>query len=120
MLYLSHYFRRHRQAYYDLLQSIRDRGQWGSLAKFLPAWSIGGKRAGDRTARRILTLREGHRNLITDNLGYSPGNGHRVLEHLYERPIISVNEIRDLTGTTYAAANQLPLVPILGTCYTGS
>jgi hypothetical protein len=59
------------------------------------------------TARRILTLREGHRKLITDNLGYSAGNGHRVLEHLYERPIISVNEIRDLTGTTYPAANQL-------------
>jgi DNA-binding MarR family transcriptional regulator len=26
---------------------------------------------------------------------------------LYERPIMSVNQIRDLTGTTYPAANQL-------------
>ena len=59
------------------------------------------------TARQILTLREKHRNLITENLGYAAGNGHRVLEHLYERPIISVNEICELTGTSYPAANQL-------------
>jgi hypothetical protein len=67
----------------------------GSLAKFLPAWSSAAVSVqATETARRILTLREEHRNLITDNLGYSAGNGHRVLEHLYERPIISVNEIR--------------------------
>jgi hypothetical protein len=30
-----------------------------------------------------------------------------VLEHLHERPIVSVNRVRDLTGTSYPAANQL-------------
>jgi DNA-binding MarR family transcriptional regulator len=30
-----------------------------------------------------------------------------VLEHLYERPIVSINEVRDLIGFTYIAANQL-------------
>jgi DNA-binding MarR family transcriptional regulator len=30
-----------------------------------------------------------------------------VLERLYEHPIMSVNEVRDLIGTTYPAANQL-------------
>ncbi len=34
-------------------------------------------------------------------------NGHRVLEHLYEHPIISVNEVQGLMGTTYPAANDL-------------
>ena len=36
-----------------------------------------------------------------------PSNGHRVLEHLYERPIISVGDVQELTGTTYTAANNL-------------
>jgi len=40
-------------------------------------------------------------------LGYAAGNGHRVLERLFERPITSVNEVTALTGTTYTAANQL-------------
>jgi hypothetical protein len=59
------------------------------------------------TARRILDLREVHRRSITDSLGRAAGNGHRVLEHLYQHPIVSVNEIRRWIGTTYPAANDL-------------
>jgi len=107
VLYLSHYFKRHRQTYYDLLQSIRDKGAWEDwLAFFLRGVAEVSVQATD-TARRILSLREAHRNLITQNLGYSVGNGHRVLEQLYERPIISANDVRELTGTSYPAANGL-------------
>ena len=106
-LYLSHYFRRHRQTYYDLLQATRDKGAWEDwLVFFLRGVAEVSVEATD-TARRILILRETHRSLITENLGYAAGNGHRVLEHLFERPITSVNEVRGLTRTTYAAANQL-------------
>jgi Fic family protein len=36
VLYLSHYFKRHRTAYYDCLQAVPDRGDWeGWLAFFL-------------------------------------------------------------------------------------
>ena len=42
-----------------------------------------------------------------EHLGYSAGNGHRVLGYLFERPITSVNEVRGLTGATDPAANQL-------------
>jgi hypothetical protein len=35
------------------------------------------------------------------------GNGHRVLESLFDRPIVAVSEIKQKTGTTYAAANTL-------------
>jgi len=35
------------------------------------------------------------------------GNGHKVLEHLYERPILTVKDVQKIIGTTYAAANQL-------------
>ncbi len=30
-----------------------------------------------------------------------------MLEHLYEHPIVSVNEVQALIGTTYSAANSL-------------
>jgi DNA-binding MarR family transcriptional regulator len=54
-----------------------------------------------------LTLRENHRSTITEKFGRAAGNGHRVLEFLYEHPILSANEVRDLIGTTYPAANDL-------------
>lgn len=59
------------------------------------------------TARRILQLREQHRAAITQHLGRAAGNGHRVLESLFDRPIVGVKEVRELTGTTYATANAL-------------
>jgi Fic family protein len=107
VLYLSYYFKRHRQAYYDHLQAVRDAGDWeGWLAFFLRGIAEVSAQATE-TARRILDLREGHRTLITEHLGRAAGNGHRVLEHLYKRPIISVKEVRSITGTSNPAANLL-------------
>jgi len=107
VLYLSYFFRKHRSEYYERLQAVRDDGAWeGWLAFFLRGVAEVSGQAAD-TARRILALREQHRSLITDHLGRGAGNGHRVLEQLYVQPIVSVNAVRDLTGTTYPAANQL-------------
>jgi Fic family protein len=107
VLYLSHYFRQHRQAYYEHLQAVRDRGAWEEwLAFFLRGVSEVAVEAAE-TARRILQLREEHRAAITQRLGRAAGNGHKVLESLFDRPILSVNESRKMTGTSYAAANSL-------------
>jgi Fic family protein len=107
VLYLSYYFKRHRQAYYDHLQAVRDAGDWeGWLAFFLRGIAEVSAQATE-TARRILELRESHRALIAEHLGRAAGNGHRVLERLYERPIISVKEVRTITQTSNPAANQL-------------
>ncbi len=107
VLYLSHYFKRHRQAYYDRLQAIRDSGDWEGWIIFFLQGIVEVSRQATETARRILRMREAHRNAITEKLGYAAGNGHRVLETLYQRPILSVKEVEGITGTTYAAANQL-------------
>jgi Fic family protein len=107
VLYLSHYFKRHRQQYYERLQSVRDTGDFESwLAFFLRGVAEVSVEAAD-TARRILELREQHRRAITDNLGRAAGNGHRVLEQLFEQPIMSVGDVRTLLGTTFAGANQI-------------
>jgi len=107
VLYLSHYFRQHRQAYYDHLQAVRDHGAWEKwLAFFLRGVvEVAGEAA--HTARRILRLREDHRSAITSRLGRAAGNGHKVLESLFDRPIVMVSDVRELTGTTYPAANVL-------------
>lgn len=107
VLYLSHYFKKHRQEYYDQLQSVRDRGTWEDWLKFFLYGVVEVSKQATEMARRILTLRESHRLIITEQFGRAAGNGHRVLEHLYEHPIVSVNEVQELIGTTYQAANEL-------------
>lgn len=107
VLYLSHYFKQHRAEYYERLQAVRDDGAWEQwLAFFLRGVAEVATEAVE-TTRKILTLREEHRTLITDRLSRGAANGHRLLERLYDRPIISVNQVKDITGTTFAAANTL-------------
>lgn len=107
VLYLSHYFKRHRQTYYERLQAVRDAGAWEAWIEFFlrGVEEVSGQAA--ETARRILLLREQHRKSITDHFGRAAGNGHRVLEHLYEHPILSVSDVQTLIQTTYPAANDL-------------
>ena len=107
VLYLSYFFKKNRQRYYDLLQETRDSGDFeGWLAFFLQGVAEVSRQAAE-TARRILSLREEHRNRIAEGLGRAAGNGHRLLEHLFERPIVSVTDVERLLGITYPAANAL-------------
>jgi len=107
VLYLSHYFKQHRQTYYEHLQSVRECGAWEAWLRFFLQGVIDVAAEAAETARRILQLREQHRAQITEHLGRAAANGHRVLESLYDRPIIAVGDVQKLTGTTYAAANGL-------------
>lgn len=107
VLYLSYYFKKHRQQYYDHLQAIRDDGDWESwLAFFLQGVAEVSLEAAD-TAKKILVRREDHRRKINEHLGRTAGNGHKVLEQLYEKPIVSVDDVRAITGTTFQAANVI-------------
>jgi len=107
VLYLSHYFKRQRTTYYELLQSVRDEGDWEAWLKFfLRGMTEVSKEATD-TARAIVDLREEHRGLIVNEFGRAVGNALMVLEGLYSRPYISVNQIADLTGVSYPAASSL-------------
>jgi Fic family protein len=107
VLYLSHFFKQHRTEYYERLQTVRDHGDWEGWLAFFLRGVVAVSREATETARRILALRENHRAAVTTGLGRAAANGHRVLEHLYQRPIVSVAEVQSLTGITYPAANNI-------------
>jgi len=107
VLYLSWYFKRHRQQYYDLLQAVRETGDWEAWLRFFLLGVAEVSQEAAITARRIVELRESHRAIIVDRFGRVAANGLKVLESLYSRPLITVNDIANMTGTSFTAANQL-------------
>ncbi|MYC59433.1 MAG: Fic family protein [Gammaproteobacteria bacterium] len=107
VLYLSHYFKQHREDYYQRLQAVRDQGDWEGWLGFFVDGVLSVSREATETARKILALREEHRSLVTEKLGRAAGNGHRILEHLYQRPIVTVESIVQLLDITYTGANNL-------------
>jgi Fic family protein len=105
LLYLSHYLKQHRAEYYDRLTAIRTNGDWeGWLRFFLEGVRVVGDEAED-TAGRIVELREEVR-LDAREAGM-PATGLKLVDQLFERPIINVHLAKDLLGVTFAAANGI-------------
>lgn len=69
VLYLSHYFQRHRLLYYDLLQAVRDEGAWEPWLKFFLTGIAEVASEASETARKIVQLREEHRSKRIEDLG---------------------------------------------------
>lgn len=107
ILYLSIYFKRHRQEYYDRLQAIRDEGDWeGWLGFFLQGIAAVAEEA-TVTARRIVRLREVERTRIGRELGRRTRSGLQLLEALFRNPIVNVKRVQEITGLSQPAANAL-------------
>lgn len=107
VLYLSHYLKRYRAEYYDRLQAIRDHGDWEAWLEFFLRGIAEVSREAVRTAREILEMREEFRRRISDRLGRAAGNGHRIMDRLFDHPIITVGTVSKWLEISQAGANNL-------------
>jgi Fic family protein len=106
LLYLSYYLKAHRAQYYDRLMAIRHDGDWEGWLKFFLRGVYEVSQAATATARAILNLREGHRQLIAQKIGGS-ANGLRLLDFLFEQPLISVRLVGQHLQSSYVTASKL-------------
>jgi Fic family protein len=91
-LYLSLYFKRHRAAYYDRLNTVRVGGDWeGWLGFFLDGVADTAQQAVD-TAQRLLALLARDRARIAA-LGSRAGNVGLVFEQFARRVLLGVPQI---------------------------
>lgn len=89
LLYLSLFFKQHRQEYYDRLDAVRLKGDWlGWLRFFLEGVEQTAKQAADTTGN-ILALFDEDRAKVED-LGRKAGSAHRLLELLRRHPIMTI------------------------------
>jgi len=107
VLYLSHFFKRHRAEYYDRLQAVRDAGDWEGWLTFFLRGVAEVSREATGTAAAILRMREECRARITEDLGRAAANGHRIMERLFDHPIVAVATVREWLDVTPAGANNL-------------
>ena len=109
VLYLSHYFKRRRPEYYAHLQDVRDTGSWESwLAFHLDGIADVADKA-IRDARAILELRETDRLTIARELSHQSGIGYRLLDNLFERPVVTVRAVMGMLEVSYDVSRRLIL-----------
>jgi len=95
--YLSLYFKSHRSRYYELLQGVRERGDWEAwLEFFLDGITETSLQAAD-AAREILNLFETDRIHI-ERLGRPAASALRVHQLLQQKPIINIPDAAKKLG----------------------
>ena len=105
MLYLSLYFKTHRQYYYDLLNNVRLKGEWEAWLDFFADAVITASTQAVETARSLVGLSEEDRGKIA-RLGRTAGSILRVHRALMERPIASSGWLAEQTGVSPATVNK--------------
>ncbi len=89
MLYLSLYFKKHRDEYYELLQRVRTKGEWEQWLDFFLLGVIETTDQAVRAAQRILELFRDDRARI-EKLGRPAASALRLHHALQERAVLSI------------------------------
>ena len=100
LLYLSAYFERRRNEYYDRLQAVRERGE---LAEWLVFFLTGvTEQANDavRRAERLVDVREDFRQRLAGDRSRAGD----VIDLLLENPIVTTGRVATALGTTLQGA----------------
>ena len=105
LLYLSLYFKQHRQEYYRLLDQVRVEGDWEAWLEFFLEGVRQTAEGAVATARRLGALFEADRARVQAE-GRAAGSALRVHEVLTRRPLTSLQEVRRQTGLSFPAASS--------------
>ena len=105
MLYLSLYFKTHRQHYYELLNNVRLTGDWEAWLDFFAGAVIVTAGQAAETAQQLHNLASEDEKKIA-GLGRAAKSAFLVHRALLEHPISSSNSLVTKTGSTAATVNK--------------
>lgn len=106
LLYLSVFFKKHRQVYYERLQQVRLSGDWESwLLFFVDAVAETANQAVD-TANQLQQLRQTHRNLVA-SLGRMTPSAQQILDVLFEYPVANISTLVKYSNLTAATVGKI-------------
>jgi len=105
MLYLSLYFKTHRQYYYELLNNVRLTGDWEAWLDFFAEAVIVTATQAVEAAQQLLDLSNQDRDKIS-GLGRAAASTLQVHRALMEHPIATSSSLVEKTGITPATVNK--------------
>ena len=106
ILYLSDFFERNRGLYYDNLSRVREKDDITQWFKFFLVGIIETTRGGIDTFDKILKLKTEVENKI-QSLGNRSANALKLMDYLYQKPMISASKVAEITKISIATAHSL-------------
>lgn len=106
ILYLSDFFERNRMLYYDNLMRVRTHNNINQWLKFFLTGVIETAKKGVETFDGIMQLQKTI-EIKLKQLGNRSGDAYKVVEYLYNRPIIDAQKVATLIEKTPRTAYKL-------------
>jgi len=106
ILYLSDFFERHRSLYYDNLMRVRTHNDMEQWIKFFLTGIIETAQKGVMTFDKILQLQK-KLEIELKELGTRSGDAFKVIEQLYNRPVINAKLVSKIIEKSMSPAYSL-------------
>lgn len=105
LLYLSLYLKEHRAVYYDLLDRVRQTGDWEAWVDFFLEGVEQTAHRAIQTTRRLVELFNAD-TLRVQQTGRAAASALRALSALHQRPALTLKHLRDAHGMTFPTASK--------------
>ncbi|NSW79434.1 MAG: Fic family protein [Chthonomonadetes bacterium] len=104
LLYLSAFFEKHRQEYYERLLRVSTHGEWYAWVYFFLRGVTEQARDAVSRARKLQDLREEWRNALQQ--ARASALQIRLIDLLFESPILTIPQAQQYLGVTYRSAQS--------------
>ncbi|WP_026475176.1 Fic family protein [Alkaliflexus imshenetskii] len=106
VLYLSDFFERNRQLYYDNLTIVREKNDLGQWYKFFLVGVIETAKDGIVTFDNILQLQK-QIDIDIQSLGSRASKAKKVIDYLYKRPMITADKVSKIASISMPSSYKL-------------
>ena len=105
LLYLSLYFKIHRQAYYEHLTNVRINGDWEKWIDFFAEAVIHTSNQAVNTAKNLIALINSHESKV-NNMGRASSTALVVYRCFVKQPVLNANAIQTQTSLSAATIHS--------------
>jgi Fic family protein len=107
LLYLSAFFEKNKSLYYDNLTFVRTKSDMTQWLKYFLVGVAETAEDATQTLSDILDLKTKLEISITTTFGKRSNNALLLLQFLFTKPIVHVNQVKEVTRSSYKSANDL-------------
>lgn len=107
LLYLSAFFEKNKSLYYDNLTFVRTKSDMTQWLKYFLVGVAETAEDATQTLSDILELKTKLEISITTKFGKRSNNALLLLQFLFTKPIVHVNQVKEVTRSSYKSANDL-------------
>ncbi len=107
LLYLSSYFEKNKGLYYENLTFVRTKNNMTQWLKYFLAGIAEIAENATQTLSSILELKDRLESSLSTVYGKRASKAALLLNALFNKPVIQINEAQELLGVTFKSANEL-------------